>query len=205
VSSAEGRTGRRLAMLAAGLLAAPAVVAEAPAAGLALAEQVVLCGACHGEDGNSTLPDTPSLAGQPELFVVTQMIYFRERVRRSEVMTPQARGLADPEIEALAAHYARLPAKLLADDPGDPTLQERGREIAATAGCASCHRRNYAGQQQIPRLAAQRADYLAMAMRAYRDQTRGGADTTMTDIMRGASDEDIEALAEYFAQLPGGD
>ena len=71
-------------------------------------ERVQLCGTCHGENGNSRMENTPSLAGQPELFLTNQMILMRERVRRSEVMEPFVKGLKDDEIVALAAHYAKL-------------------------------------------------------------------------------------------------
>ena len=53
----------------------------------------------------------------------------------------------------------------------------------------------------MPRLAGQREDYLAYAMKAYRERTRGGPDTTMIDIMRGVDNEAIEAMAHFFANL----
>ena len=44
------------------------------AAGKALAEG---CAGCHGADGISQMPLTPSLAGQPDEFVQWQLVYFR--------------------------------------------------------------------------------------------------------------------------------
>jgi cytochrome c553 len=52
----------------------------------------------------------------------------------------------------------------------------------------------------MPRLAGQREDYLRSTLVAYRDGTRGGADTTMNDIMQGVSDDDIRALAHFLAR-----
>ncbi|MCP1675767.1 cytochrome c553 [Natronocella acetinitrilica] len=176
-----------------------AVMAEdAPAVGKSLEEQLQLCGACHGVDGNSTQPGTPSLAGQPELTIVNQMIYFRERLRRNDVMTPQARGLSDSDIQALAAYYAEQPIAGPEGEPDDD-LMRRGQALSDAQRCASCHGSGYAGRAQMPRLAGQREDYLVDSMQAYRDRTRGGPDSTMIDIMRGASDEDIAAMAHYFA------
>ena len=132
----------RRALLASGCVAAlwmsPVQAEVSPAAGLPLEEQVLICGACHGDDGNSTLPGIPSLAGQPALTITNQMIYFRERLRQAEEMTPQARGLSDAEIQALAAYYADQP---VAEPEGerDEALAEKGRELSRQQRCASCH------------------------------------------------------------------
>ncbi|WP_373181916.1 c-type cytochrome [Halomonas campaniensis] len=204
---APQRAPLRRALLASGSLAAlllmpPALGDVSPAAGLPLEEQVEICAACHGSDGNSTRERTPSLAGQPPLTITNQMIYFRERLRQAEEMTPQARGLSDAEIQALAAYYADQPVATPAGEP-DADLMARGRELSRSQGCGSCHTADYSGREQMPRLAGQREDYLVHAMRAYRDHTRGGPDTTMIDIMRGVSDEEIEALAHYLAHAGG--
>jgi cytochrome c553 len=54
----------------------------------------------------------------------------------------------------------------------------------------------------VPRLAAQRSDYLAAEMRAYRDGKRKGGDTIMAATLYGVSDADIDALAHYLSRLP---
>src|SRR5262245_65609334 len=38
-----------------------------------VAERIKQCGACHGEDGNSQMANLPSLAGQPEFFIINQL------------------------------------------------------------------------------------------------------------------------------------
>ncbi|MGQ4879480.1 c-type cytochrome [Billgrantia sp. LNSP4103-1] len=183
-----------------GLLALPTWAQDGPAAGLSMEEQIQVCGSCHGEDGNAAEKGVPSLAGQPALALTNQLIYFRERLRRNEIMTPQAQGLSDEEIQALAEHYAAQPP---APPDGEPNeeLMERGREIAREHRCASCHRSDFSGQEQMPRLAHQREDYLALTMRAYRERTRGGPDTTMVEVLRNVDDDEIDALAHYLAHF----
>ena len=68
-----------------------------------------------------------------------------------------------------------------------------------SAFCASCHLPTYGGQEQIPRLAGQRIDYMIDAMKAYRDNTRSGADTQMSAVLFGLSDAQIEALAHFVS------
>lgn len=157
------------------------------------------CAECHGADGNSVRPGIPSLAGQPENFLTTQLILFREGLRQSELMAPQADGLHDKVIVMLAKHYADLPAGG-APEPGDPALMAEGQRLAAAGRCGSCHLPDYSGRQQMPRLAGQREDYLVAALTAYRDNERGAADTSMLDIMYGASDDEIAALAHFMAR-----
>ena len=61
-------------------------------------ERVQLCAACHGADGNSVDPKVPSIAGQPKLFLETQLVLFREELRKSDLMLPVVKGLKDPQL-----------------------------------------------------------------------------------------------------------
>jgi len=181
-----------------GLAAAVVAGCAAFAQGMPLAERIEQCGACHGDDGNSRLEKIPSLAGQPEFFVANQLILMREGVRRVEAMEPFVKDLTDPDIEALAKHYAGLEARR-SDEPLNEAMAKRGAEIAATRHCASCHRPDLAGQDQMPRVARQRIDYMIEALKSFRDNTRSGADTAMSAAVYGLSDADLEALAHYGA------
>jgi len=51
----------------------------------------------------------------------------------------------------------------------------------------------------VPNLAGQKAEYLASALRAYRDRTR--EEQIMNAVAVGLSDEDISNLAAYYASL----
>ena len=83
----------------------PASAADV-SAGKATAES---CAGCHGADGISQMPLTPSLAGQSDEFVQWQLVYFRAGTRKSEVMGPIAEALTNEEIRNLGAYYASLP------------------------------------------------------------------------------------------------
>jgi cytochrome c553 len=161
-----------------------------------LAERIEQCAACHGKDGNSTLEQIPSLAGQPEFLVQDQLIYMREGVRPVESMAPFVKDLSDADILALAKHYAELPAKA-SDERVDPALVERGAGLAERQRCASCHGPALTGREQIPRLAKQRIDYTFRALQELRDGVRRSADTLMSQSVAGLSDPDLMALAHY--------
>jgi cytochrome c553 len=95
-----------LAALCVGMTGAPDIVDAADAAaGRAKAQT---CGVCHGPIGISTAPDAPNLAGQPEIYLSSQLRAFRSGERRHEVMTVIAKPLTDDEIASLAAWFSSI-------------------------------------------------------------------------------------------------
>jgi cytochrome c553 len=189
------------AVLVAAASAPPAAAGDA-ARGRALGEERG-CGGCHGADGRSATPDVPSLAGQPADFVTLQMIMFRERLRDAPPMSDLAQGLADEQLEDLAAHFAALQPGPV-DDRGarDGALAERGQALSQRMNCGVCHLPDYRGREQIPRLAGQREDYLLRTLREYRDNKRVGTDTSMNAVVYAVPDADLSALAHYLAHVP---
>ncbi len=173
---------------------------SASAQGPSLDERIRQCSVCHGEDGNSKIRNIPSLAGQPEFFLLNQLVLMREGVRPIEAMMPYVKDLKDAEIDAIAKHFAKLEPKT-SDEKIDPALVQRGSELAVTLRCASCHLANFAGRQQMPRLAKQRVDYLIHSMKEFRDNKRSGADTLMSNVVAGLPYADLTALAQYAASL----
>jgi cytochrome c553 len=174
----------------------------ASAWGQPAAERLAQCAACHGAGGNSVIPGTPSLAGQPALFVENQLVLIREGIREvvpamAEVLT----GMKDAEIRQLASYYAaQRPARPAGEV--DPATAKRAQAVAQKAHCGSCHLPDYSGREQIPRLAGQREEYLLEAMRAYRDDRRSGGDTLMAAALYGIADADLQVLARYLSRLP---
>jgi cytochrome c553 len=174
------------------LLMSGAVPAQPPPAMLAA------CAACHGPGGNSQIAQTPSLAGQPKLFVENQLVLIREGLREVAQMKDLLAGMSDETIIALAQHFAAqnpMPKAL-------PVNQEKVRLGAATASkmlCGTCHLPDYAGQKQVPRLAGQDEAYLLQSMKQFRDNPGPGRDTIMAASLYGLSDADLTNLAHYLA------
>jgi cytochrome c553 len=163
-----------------------------------LPQRTQTCEACHGPGGNSVTAGTPSIAGQPKLFMENQLVLFREGIRKSPVMTPLMAGISDKEIQQLTEHFSKQPVKIVSSGPADPALAKRGRELAGKLRCGVCHLSDFSGQQQMPRLAGQREDYLVSEMLAYRASQR--PDTTMTAALYGVKDDEIRALAHFLSR-----
>ena len=156
--------------------------------------------ACHGADGISAIPGTPSLAAQPRIFLENYLVMTREGISGTEIMRQLLKGVPDQEIAALARHFSALPFKA-PTDPVDRNLFQKGEALALRNRCASCHEATYHGREQMPRLAGQREEYLAEAMLQYRHNRRAGGDTMMAAALYGIPEADFKALAHYFSRL----
>lgn len=159
------------------------------------------CRACHGADGNATIPGTPSLAGQPTIFTHWQLIKYRDGRRKDPQMTLFAANLTDTDMADLAAFYAAQ-RPLPRPAATDPAKAATGQQLAQQHHCVSCHRPGLVGHEQIPRLAGQDLAYLVKLLRGFKAQTAGDLDGTMTTAAQPLSEADIESLAHYMAALP---
>jgi len=142
----------------------------------------------------------PSLGGQPAFYLAIQLFMFRERLRVVEPMNQMTKGLSDADLRAMAQLIAKLPPPRPAADPPDAARVERARAIVAQQRCDFCHNRDYSGEHNVPRLAGQREDYLAKALREYKSNQRRGYDAAMADVLYGVSDEQIADLAYFLAR-----
>lgn len=170
---------------------------------------VTTCSVCHGPGGRSVSPNFPRLAGQHEDYLENQLKAFRDHSRSDEdaqnYMWGWARALSDTDIAAIGDYYqAQTPAK---GEPVSPILEARGRKIyeqglpsRAVPACIACHGPGAAGNGSIPRLAGQHASYLVKQLRVFHTELRPGA-VAMMAIIKGLSDDDMEALAGYLQSL----
>jgi cytochrome c553 len=187
-----------LALFPALALGYPSVL---PAAAQTVQARLRVCLACHGQNGQSENPDVPSLGAQQAFYVTVQLLMFRERMRVVDPMNEMAKGLSDADLRGFADAIAKLPAPKPAEGPVDAARMERARALAAQNHCNVCHAPNFAGQENVPRIADQREDYLVKALRGYKDNSRRGYDAAMADVVPQISDEQILDLAYYLARV----
>ena len=92
------------AVLTLALLTAGTAAAADLAAGKQKAEQV--CGACHGLDGNSQVPDYPKIGGQYPEYLAKALRDYKSGRRKNPIMAGMAAPLTDQDIDNVAAYYA---------------------------------------------------------------------------------------------------
>jgi cytochrome c553 len=163
------------------------------------AEKLVVCLACHGEKGQSETPEVPSLGAQNSPYTLIQIYLFREKQRVFDVMNEATHGLSDGDLQDMADAIAKLPAPH-PEQGGDAQRLAAGNALADRYRCNVCHRPNFAGQENVPRIAAQREDYLLKTMREYKSNARRGYDASMAEVLQPVSDEEIATLAYFIAR-----
>jgi len=169
--------------------------------GAAPEARLAACLDCHGTDGQSVIPEVPSLGGQPVFYLTVQLLMFREKLRVVETMNQVMQGLKDDDLRSMATYLAKLPPPEPAGGPIDPNRTERARALIEEHRCNFCHTRNYSGGENVPRLAGQREDYLVKALREYKNNTRRGYDASMADVLFPISDDQLLDLAYFLARL----
>lgn len=182
--------------------AAVLVLLAGPADALdeSIKERASLCTSCHGEGGVSQTENTP-LAGQPDLFLQWQLVFFRSGSRKNEVMQPIAEQLSNEDIRNLGAYFASLPPAAVTK-PKESSQAEANAKIVAERSCASCHTDTFAGTKGTARIAGQREDYLVKALNDYKSGARSGSGVAaMASVAYSLSDDEISALAHYLAHL----
>lgn len=159
------------------------------------------CLGCHGEKGQSVTDLTPSLGGQNAPYALIQLFMFREKLRVFQTMNEMAKSLSDDDLRAFSNFIASLPKPQPPTDPPDPARMQRAQALLVKHHCNSCHRPDFAGADNVPRIADQREDYLAKTMREYKDNSRHGYDATMAEVMQPVTPDEIADLAYYLARV----
>ena len=71
-------------------------------------QKAKMCQTCHGIDGLARIPSAPHIAGENQIYIVTQLKAFRSGKRTHEIMSVIARQLSDADIDNLAAWYSSI-------------------------------------------------------------------------------------------------
>jgi cytochrome c553 len=177
------------------------LLAAFPVGARSLQERVPTCLDCHGEKGQSRLPEVPSLGAQPALYTLVELVMFRDKLRVTEPMNQETNGLSNDDLRALSDMIAKLPPPEPISDTPDSGRMDRGRALAQKNRCNFCHQSNFQGVDNVPRLAGQREDYLLKTLRGYKDNTRRGYDAQMSEVVYAMKDEDFVDLAYFLARL----
>ncbi len=130
---------------------------------------------------------------------------FREKIRAAPLMNQMMQGVSNNDIKVLAAEISRLPAPQLPagalNAVPDAARMDLTRTLAEQNHCNICHGSNYAGGENVPRIAGQREDYLAKTLREHKSNTRRGYDAAMADVLHSVSDEQMGDLAYFLSRL----
>lgn len=193
----------------AGSASKPSAAAAKPAAAPAQnygQRFAALCAACHGANGRSEMAGTPSLAGQPSFYAITQLFLFREGRRSNEAMTAVAKTMTDDDMRGFSEFIGTLPAVAIPPPAGpvDAARMARGKALASEHKCVFCHGDDFSGGQQVPRVAQQREEYLNATLHEFKSGKRPGYSMAMSEALRPVPEADLDVLAYYLARFTPG-
>lgn len=166
-----------------------------------------LCSICHGPGGTTSSELFPQLAGQPAPYFIAQMKAFRDKSRSEEnakrFMWGISSRLSDDDIEQLAAFYAsQSPVHngKISDQPKyglGKNIFMNGHPEKGVPPCMACHGEKGEGKETTPRLGGQHEAYLTRQLKVFYGNERPAA-TAMHEVVKGLSESDIEAIAQYL-------
>lgn len=176
--------------------------------------KVAMCIGCHGIVGyQSSFPEVykvPKIAGQGAAYIAASLHAYAKGERRFPTMHAVALPLSDQDIADISVYYAQLGQQGAAALPEQPA-REPSTQVAALlqkGACVSCHGANFAKplDPSYPQLAGQHADYLFVALKAYKTESNphvGRSNAIMGGIAKQFTNAELKALAGYIGSLDG--
>lgn len=171
-----------------------------------------MCAGCHGQNGNSTVPAYPKLAGMPEQYIVNQLRSFKEGRRSDPAMDSMVMTLSDQDMHDIGAYYEGQ--TLTGDALPDETARQlvRGEKLyfngnarTGMAACVGCHGRDGRGlpkEPSIPPIGGQHKEYVYKMLKAFNGGMRSNdREQMMRRIAERMSEEEMQALAAYVAYM----
>lgn len=184
-------------------LATAAVLASAPA--LATSADVTMlaetCAGCHGTDGVSAGPASPSLAGMDRNYFIQSMKDFVSGHRPATVMDRIAKGYTEEDFAAMADYFTGR-KHVPAPQPFDAALAARGQALQAEH-CENCHKQGGTiNDDGVTIVAGQWKPYLAFSIADFRDGKREmerRKTRAFEDMMAAAGADGFDAVLHYLA------
>ncbi len=187
--------------------------AGAPASPKSLEAKVAMCMGCHNIPGyQASFPEVhrvPMIAGQSAGYIAAALNAYKNGDRKHPTMRGIADALSEQDIKDISNWYANLagPSQLKGDKPS----REPNQQVAALlqkAACVSCHGANFSKpiDPSYPKVAGQYADYLFVALKAYKTDNNGAVGRNngiMGGIAKQFSNAELRAMSNYLASLEG--
>jgi cytochrome c553 len=202
-------------VIGAGFVSQAAAQAAAQPAGDAKAgeRKAAMCIGCHSIPGyQSSFPEVhkvPMIAGQNAKYLQAALGAYKSGDRKHPTMKAISVSLSDQDMADLSVYFETLP-KDKAKAPDKPTREPSTQvaELLKKGNCVSCHGENFSKptDASFPKLAAQHADYLYVALKAYQVQRNpqlGRANPVMSGMVASFKPAELKALSKYIASLEG--
>src|SRR4051812_39257849 len=193
--------------------AAPAAPAAQPADRMKSVEaRVAMCMGCHSIKGyQASFPEVhkvPMIAGQSAKYIAAALNAYKNGDRKHPTMRGIASSLTDQDITDVADYYSKLGGDVKAPEQLSHQPDAKVAQLRQKPACASCHGANLSKpiDPSYPKIAGQHADYLFVALKAYKAENNpavGRNNAVMGAIAKQFSHAELKALANYMGSLDG--
>lgn len=176
-------------------------------------KKAAMCIGCHNIPGyQASFPEihkVPMISGQGAKYIASALNAYKKGERKHPTMRSIAGSLTDQDIADLSAFYEQQgKAALVASQT--QALPQPSPEVAkllTQGNCASCHGDNYSKpiDGTYPKIAGQHADYLFVALKAYKTANNpnvGRANAIMAGMAQPFTPAQLKQIANYLASLP---
>ena len=173
-------------------------------------KKIAMCIGCHGIPGyQASFPEVhkvPMIAGQNAKYIVSALQAYAKGDRKHPTMRGIATSLSEQDMNDVAAFYEQQ-AKLPAAPETLPAPPANVAELLTKGACVSCHGANLSKpiDPAYPKLAGQHADYLTVALKAYKTDKAanvGRSNGVMAGQVKQFSNAELKAIAAYIGSLP---
>ena len=163
------------------------------------------CAGCHGQDGNSPIPNFPRLAGMNAQYLLKELQNFKSEQRSGDIMKAMAAALSDTEMTDLALYFSKQkPVSATVTRPEllalGKKIFEDGNDAAGVPSCSGCHEEDGSGSARFPRVAGQNPEYVLEELGRYLSIPNHRSKVMRTVAQR-LSKQEAQAVAEYMASL----
>jgi cytochrome c553 len=170
-------------------------LAEAVAEGK---DRAILCGSCHGKNGNSVRNYIPNLASQNAAYLFNQFEYFSNGERKDYVMSRLAKNLTRQDRINIALYFSQMNVEAR-DQP--VASNAKGKQVYQGL-CFSCHEQNGHGSGQYPRIAGQPYEFLTRALSSFAGADDRRANSPMAGVVKNLTEQQLLDVAAYVASMP---
>lgn len=158
------------------------------------------CAGCHGTNGSSNGPATPSLAGISTEYFIDAMAAYKDGSRPSTIMTRIAKGYTEEEVKVMAPFFAEQKLKSI-DQAANAKMAKAGKKLHKKY-CEKCHEDGgRSSEDDAGILASQMMPYLRNTME---DFTSGGREMPkkmkkkVESLHKSKGDKGMDQLIQYY-------
>jgi sulfide dehydrogenase cytochrome subunit len=159
------------------------------------------CAGCHGTNGSSVGPASPTIAGISRDYFIETMHEYKKGTRPSTIMTRIAKGYTAKEIELMAGFFSKQKF-IRYDQEFDASQAKVGKKLHKKY-CDKCHEdAGRSAEDDAGILAGQWAPYLRYTMHDFNNGSRSmekKMKKKMDQLKKSEGDKGVDALIHFYS------